>query len=58
MTFGILPLVLMITLLVLNLSMNWILTKQAWLVLAFALASSSPLPSSPKTATGLIVELQ
>ena len=58
MTFGILPLVLMITLFVLNLSMNWILTKQAWLILAFALASSSPFPNSPKTATGLIVELQ
>ena len=38
-TFGILPLVLMIALFVLNLSMNLILSKQMWLVFAFALAS-------------------
>lgn len=58
MTFGVLPLVLTITLLVLNLSMNWILAKQAWLVFAFALASSSALPRHPKGATILVVELK
>ena len=57
-TFGILPLALMIALLVLNLSMNWILTKQTWLVFAFALASSSALPGPAKRPKSLIVEFQ
>jgi len=55
MTFGILPFVLMSTLLVLNVSMNWIQSKQGWLVFAFALASSRALPANQRTTT-LIAE--
>jgi O-antigen ligase len=39
-TYGIMPLALMITVLMLNMSVNWIQSKQDWLVFAFALASS------------------
>jgi O-antigen ligase len=41
--YGIIPLVLMITVLILNISVNWIQSKQDWLVFAFALASSRAL---------------
>ena len=39
-TWGIIPIVLMTTVLMQNISMNWVQSKHSWLVLAFALASS------------------
>ena len=63
--YGIIPLVLMITVLVLNISVNWIQSKQDWLVFAFALASSravmgatllrGPTLSVPRLSPGVLV---
>jgi O-antigen ligase len=58
MTFGALPVVLMITMFVLNASMNWIQSKQAWLVFAFALASSNALPGNVNQARGAAGSIQ
>jgi O-antigen ligase len=40
---GVLPVAMGITVLMINMSVDWIFTKTFWLVLAYALASGSPL---------------
>ena len=46
-TYGAIPLVLLLTLLIINLNVNWIQSKQDWLFFAYALASGAALANVP-----------